>query len=342
MVSPSYIVYADFETVLERVDTQISNTNTLLQKHVPSMAAYLFVPMQHGAETLMPLDYKVFYGPNCISDFLTSLSNLAVEVGEWYQECANAPMTPLTAAHQNDFKSTSVCYLCHKYLKISNKARDHDHVSGAYLGAAHKKCNLNRKQSKHLPVLFHNLRKYDMHFIMKYASGVMGEWELSPIAQNTETFLALTCRLPDKTASQIRFIDSLQFLLSSLDNLTKMMCPDDFILSRQLPQWEGTIMKQVFPYSFITDFNILDEQRNSLPAYDDFYDTLRCKVVLTREEYAEACRKYQAWGCNSLREYSRFTSKWTSFCWQTAFSTFASWLWTMKDLNQLISFPSQA
>ena len=62
-------------------------------------------------------------------------------------------------------------------------------------------------------------------------------------------------------------------------------------------------MKQVFPYSFITDYNILDEQRNSLPAYDDFYDTLRCKVVLSREEYAKACRKYQAWGCNSLREY---------------------------------------
>ena len=98
------------------------------------MAAYLFVPIQHVAETLMRLDYKVFYGPNCISDFLTSLSNLAVEVGEWYQECANAPMTPLTAAQENDFKSTSVCYLCHKYLKNSDKARDHDHVSGAYLG----------------------------------------------------------------------------------------------------------------------------------------------------------------------------------------------------------------
>ena len=122
-------------------------------------------------------------------------------------------MTPLTAAQENDFKS--VCYLCHKYLKNSDKARDHDHVSGAYLGAAHKKCNLNRKQSKHLPVLFHNLRKHGMHFIMKYASGVMGEWELSPIAQNTETFLALTCRLLDKTVSQIRFIDSLQFLQSS-------------------------------------------------------------------------------------------------------------------------------
>ena len=62
-------------------------------------------------------------------------------------------------------------------------------------------------------------------------------------------------------------------------------------------------MKQVFPYSFITDFNILDEHRKSLPQYNDFYNTLRCKVVLSREEYAEACRKYQTWGCNSLREY---------------------------------------
>ena len=52
MVSPSYIVYADFETVLERIDNQIFNTNTILQKHVPLMATYLFVPIQQGAETL--------------------------------------------------------------------------------------------------------------------------------------------------------------------------------------------------------------------------------------------------------------------------------------------------
>ena len=150
----------------------------------------------------------------------------------------------------------------------NNKVHNHDHVTGAYLGAAHNTCNVNRKQVKHLPVLFHNLRKYDMHFIVKYAAGVMSDWELNPIAQNAETFLAMTCRLPDKTAFQIRFLDSLQFLQSSLNNLTKMMPPSDFILSRQLPQWkEGAIMKQVFPYSYITDFNVLDEHRDSLPIF---------------------------------------------------------------------------
>jgi hypothetical protein len=267
------------------------------------MASYLLVPIQHGEESLMPEVYEVFYGPNCISDFLASLANLAVEVGEWYQQCAIAPMIDLTPLQIEDFERTDTCYLCHQTLYKFNKAHDHDHVLGAYLGAAHKKCNLNRKQCKHLPVLFHNLRKYDMHFILKYASGVMGDWELSPIAQNAETFLALTCRLPGKTASQIRFLDSLQFLQSSLDNLTKMMSPSDFILSRQLPQWEGAIAKQVFPYSFITDFNVLDEHRTSLPSYDDFYDILRCKIVLSREEYGAACAKYEEWGCQSLREY---------------------------------------
>jgi hypothetical protein len=302
LVIPSYIVYADFECVLQTQTAQISPANQLLQKHVPSMAAYLLVPIQHDKESLLPMDYKVFYGPNCISDFLVSLSNLAVEVGEWYNNFANVPIIDLTSSQQEDFDKAEICYLCRNKL-YRDRVRDHDHVTGKYLGAAHTKCNLNRKQVKHLPVLFHNLRKYDMHFIIKYACGVMSEWELNPIAQNAETFLALTCRLPNKTASQIRFLDSLQFLQSSLDNLTKMMSPQDFVLSRQLPQWEGTMMKQVFPYSYITDFNILDEYRTSLPAYDDFYDVLRCKVVLTREEYNVACNKYETWGCTTLREY---------------------------------------
>jgi hypothetical protein len=143
-----------------------------------------------------------------------------------------------------------------------------------------------------------------MHFIIKYAAGVMSEWNLNPIAQNSETFLALSCNLPNKSASQIRFIDSLQFLQSSLDNLAKMMAPGDFILCSQLPQWEGAgMMKQVFPYSFVTDFAKLDEARNCLPPYEEFFDILRNKITVSREDYDAACIKYRAWGCTNMRDY---------------------------------------
>ena len=143
-----------------------------------------------------------------------------------------------------------------------------------------------------------------MHFIIKESAGVMSEWTLLPIAQNTETFLASICTLSNTTASQIRFLNSLQFLQSSLDNLAKMMAPNDFLLSSRLPQWEGAGMsKQGFPYSFVTNFNVLDEPRNCLPPYKNFFDILRNKIAVRRDDYDAACVKYQAWGCRNLREY---------------------------------------
>ena len=55
MGPPSYIVIADFESVLQPANDQISTTNTILQKHTTSMAAYLLVPIQHGNEALMQI-----------------------------------------------------------------------------------------------------------------------------------------------------------------------------------------------------------------------------------------------------------------------------------------------
>ena len=142
------------------------------------MASYLFVGIKNGDEVLLPSCYTVFSGENCISEFLTSLAILAVEVGEWYTNCAKVPMKPLTDEQIKTHKSATTCYICQRFLKTEDKVRDHDHVTGNYIGAAHNLCNLNRKQIKHLPVYFHNLRKYDMHHIIRYAGEAMKDWEL--------------------------------------------------------------------------------------------------------------------------------------------------------------------
>ena len=48
--------------------------------------------------------------------------------------------------------------------------RDHCHVTGIYRGSAHLKCNLKLKISAErikIPVIFHNLKGYDSHFIIQ-------------------------------------------------------------------------------------------------------------------------------------------------------------------------------
>ena len=48
--------------------------------------------------------------------------------------------------------------------------RDHCHVTGKYRGSAHLICNLKLKISAErikIPVIFHNLKNYDSHFIIQ-------------------------------------------------------------------------------------------------------------------------------------------------------------------------------
>ena len=47
---------------------------------------------------------------------------------------------------------------------------DHCHITGKFRGSAHQECNLKlriKPEDIKIPVIFHNLRGYDSHFIMQ-------------------------------------------------------------------------------------------------------------------------------------------------------------------------------
>ena len=45
--------------------------------------------------------------------------------------------------------------------------KDHCHVTGKFIGAAHNKYNLKWGIPKKLPIIFYNLQGYDGHIIFK-------------------------------------------------------------------------------------------------------------------------------------------------------------------------------
>uniref|UniRef100_A0A1I8JAE0 OTU domain-containing protein n=1 Tax=Macrostomum lignano TaxID=282301 RepID=A0A1I8JAE0_9PLAT len=63
------------------------------------------------------------------------------------------------------------------FISSSDKHWDHDHLSGEYKGAACASCNkLARLKRRFLPIVFHNLRGYDLHLIFSTALGDMTGW----------------------------------------------------------------------------------------------------------------------------------------------------------------------
>ena len=147
---------------------------------------------------------------------------------------------------------------------------------------------MQRHQHLFLPVLFHNLRKYDLHHIMKHAVHKLSHWRCEPVAQTGETYLTMMCRIPK--AVNIRFIDSLQFLNCSLDKAVKQLEPACFIQTNTLgPNYTS---KPIFPYSFVTGFEVLEVKNTSLPLYEAFQDILRNKNPHNIQEYREANVRY--------------------------------------------------
>ena len=83
-----------------------------------------------------------------------------------------------------------------------NKVRDHCHITGKYRGAAHWSCNVNLKLTRKIPVIFHNLRGYDSHLIIKEISTF--DVNVSVIPNGLEKYMAFTIN------TSLVFVDSMQ------------------------------------------------------------------------------------------------------------------------------------
>ena len=98
--------------------------------------------------------------------------------------------------------------------------RGHCHVTGKFRGAAHGNCNINLQLTKKVPVIFHNLRGYDSHLIFNELDKL--HVKISVIPNGLEKYMALFLN------KNLVFIDSMQFMNSSLDKLVKNLSDKHF------------------------------------------------------------------------------------------------------------------
>ena len=112
---------------------------------------------------------------------------------------------------------------------------------------------------------------------------------------NSETFISFSVkykvgRVQNKDGEtrnkyfELRFLDSLRFMNSSLDALVKNVT-DHPILESKFEDNELLEKKGVFPYEYLDSFEKLKESK--LPKHEDFYSSLRLESV-TEEQYKHA------------------------------------------------------
>ena len=67
-----------------------------------------------------------------------------------------------------NFERSTKCWICNNtFVEGDVKVRDHCHVTGKYRSAAGRDCNINVSLNYIIPIVFHNLKNYDVHLIMQ-------------------------------------------------------------------------------------------------------------------------------------------------------------------------------
>ena len=70
-----------------------------------------------------------------------------------------------------NFENYSKCHICdNAWADGDVTVKDHCHTTGEYRGSAHRDCNTKVKLNQKIPVIFQNLKYYDLHLIMQQLS----------------------------------------------------------------------------------------------------------------------------------------------------------------------------
>ena len=129
----------------------------------------------------------------------------------------------MTEEDEEVYKNNNICRFCEREI-LSDRVRDHCHLSSKYRGPAHNTCNINveQKDSKFIPFAFHNFSNYDCHMFFKRLVNLKNEkvkFDIIPKRNEENISVTYGC---------IRFIDSYRILSESLDELVKILDVDDF------------------------------------------------------------------------------------------------------------------
>ena len=142
-------------------------------------------------------------------------------------------------------------------------------------------CNLKIKDTKELIVLFHNSKGYDNSYMIDIFSKIENI-QMNCLAQNQERFKMLSFKIPNKKY-KIKIIDSLSFLQSNLDSLSKELDDDlKSVTKNHFQDKFNMINKKLenFPYMYVNPNNL---ENKNLPEKKYFDNILTMKDIFDNE-----------------------------------------------------------
>ena len=192
-----------------QMSLKLTNTkNTLL------MVTNQYVLMINLLSLLNHHQAKMLFTTN----FISSMIEKRKYCNEMMKKHFNKELV-MTRQDNEDFENSTKCWICdNNYIDTDVKVRDHCQITGKYIGSARKDCS--KIKSHKITVVFYNLKYDASHLIMQE----LGKFNLTVnvILNGLEKYMSFNIN------NKLSFIDSFQFLSSSLDSLVKNLRNDDF------------------------------------------------------------------------------------------------------------------
>ena len=288
-LSIPFVIYADFEAITEKVDSCQPNNDKsyteAYQNHKDCGYGYKVVCCYDDKHS-KPV--QIYRGENAVYKFMENMLEEVNWCKSKMKKHFNKPLK-MTKENETDFQKAAKCHICDiEYTNKDVHVRDHCHITGKYRGSAHQDCNLKlqiKPETIKIPVILHNLRGYDSHFIMQeigkiakehtYTTkkGEKVEMNINCIPNNMEKYMAFML------GNHLVFLDSFQFMSSSLDNLIKT--------KQEFKKEQFNLMKQkgIYPYDHMDSFDRFNETK--LPVQQEFYSILNNEHI-SDEQYKHA------------------------------------------------------
>ena len=308
MLPAPFVIYADFEAITEKIDgcqpSDGQSYTTTYQSHKACSYGYKLV-CRYDKRYSKPVE--IYRGEDCIQKFIMKMLSEVKDCQRIVREQFQKPLV-MTEKNERDFQNSTKCHICARKFNeqkpSKQKVRDHCHITGKYRGAAHSDCNLKwaiSAEKLEIPVIFHNLKGYDCHFIMSNIGHLVRQdlnIDVDVIASNFEKYIGFNI------GNHLSFKDSFSFMSQSLDRLSSNLGDNEFIYSREAfpndEQFRLMKKKGVYPYDYMDSFRRFSEK--SLPEIEDFYSILN-DTNISESDYSHAKRVWSAFQIKDLGDY---------------------------------------
>ena len=308
MLPVPFVIYADFEAITEKIDgcqpSDGQSYTSTYQSHKACSYGYKLV-CRYDKRYSKPVE--IYRGEDCIEKFIMKMLSEVKDCQRIVREQFQKPLV-MTDKNERDYQNSTKCHICkikfNEQKPSKQKVRDHCHITGKYRGAAHSDCNLKlaiSAEKLEIPVIFHNLKGYDCHFIMQKIGDLVRQdvnIDVGVIASNFEKYIGF------RLGNHLTFIDSFSFMSQSLDRLSSNLSDDAFFYSKKAfpndDQFRLIKRKGVYPYDYMDSFQRFSER--SLPRIEDFYSILN-DTNISESDYSHAKRVWSAFQIKDLGDY---------------------------------------